>query len=76
MINGDLINMKSLLSMTMADIDLFLLMDETQEADNNKEYFTREEIRSQLKTTLSKMCNTLLSLGYDINNPLDFIKSK
>ena len=63
------LTLKYLLAMTIADVDIFLLMDETQERDNNKEYFTREEIRHQLQKTLSKVTNAMNGMGYNIDKP-------
>jgi hypothetical protein len=41
-----------------ADIDIFLLKDESQENDNDKLY-TKEEIRKQLHNSLHKFINNL-----------------
>jgi hypothetical protein len=48
--------LKEFLAIVMADIDIFLLQDETQTKDKDKLY-TKEEIRSQLEATLKKVTN-------------------
>jgi hypothetical protein len=53
-----------------ADVDIFLLQNKEQTADNDKEFFTRDEIRSQLETTVSKFANVMQHLGYNIDKPL------
>jgi hypothetical protein len=50
----DFSSLRDFLAICMSDIDIFLLKDESQENDNDKLY-TAEEIRNQLKSTMSKM---------------------
>ncbi len=59
--------LKTFLAMAMADIDIFLLKDETQENDNDKLY-TKEEIREQLMKTMRKFTNLPMvnTMIYDI----------
>jgi len=64
------LNLKSLIAVIVADIDVYLLQNEEQTGDNDKESFTREEIRNQLSSTMSNVSNALLKLGYDIEEPL------
>lgn len=68
--NKEKLNLKNLIAMTLADIDIFLLQNEEQTADNDKEHFTREEIRDQLKRSGAKMLNTLTRVQIDIEEPL------
>lgn len=63
------LNLESLLAITMADIDIFLLKEEDQETDKNKLY-SAEEIRHQLEETMIKMTNTLEKLGLNLSKPL------
>jgi hypothetical protein len=51
--DNESISLEKLLCMFCADIDIFLLQDETQKNDLDKIY-TKEEIREQLKRTLIK----------------------
>ena len=67
---GTELTIKTLIAMTMADVDIFLLKNEQQTADNDKESFTREEIREQLHSTISNVCSGLKKAGYSINAPL------
>jgi len=64
------INLKEVIALIAADIDTFLLMDETQEQDNDKPNFTHEEIREQLTETCKKMMKGFTQLGFDIDKPL------
>ena len=48
--------LRTFLALAMADIDIFLLKDETQENDKDKLY-TKEEIREQLMSTMQKFTN-------------------
>ena len=48
--------LRTFLAMAMADIDIFLLKDETQENDKDKLY-TKDEIREQLMNTMEKFTN-------------------
>jgi hypothetical protein len=66
------VTIKYLLALTIADIDIFLLLNEEQTADNDQDTFTREEIRNQLKNTMVKTARVLEDLGYDIDVPMEF----
>jgi len=59
-------SLKDVIAITMADIDIFLL----KEKDLKKDYFTKEEIRGQLKKTMVKIINSLSKLNYDVNSEL------
>jgi len=63
------LNLNNLLSITMGDIDTFLLMEQDQETDKNK-LFTVDEIRTQLKKTVAKSIYVLEASGYDTNKSL------
>jgi hypothetical protein len=52
----DDITLRELLAIFVADIDIFLLQDESQTKDNDKIY-TKEEIREQLHRTMDKFVN-------------------
>ncbi|UZR99559.1 hypothetical protein [Chondrinema litorale] len=65
-----LFNLKMLVSMTVADVDIFLLQNEEQTADNDKESFSREEIREQLSKTVSNLVLGLEKAGFDTDKPL------
>lgn len=65
------ISIRTLLVMTMADIDIFLLQNEEQTADKIGVY-TKEQIREQLENTAAKMCTTLEDLGCNIDEELKF----
>ena len=47
------LNLKSLIAVIVADIDVYLLQNEEQTGDNDKESFTREEIRTRTIMTAS-----------------------
>ncbi len=64
------LNLKNLIAITMSDIDIFLLQNEEQTGDNDKESFTREEVRNQLRSTMVRVCDVLIAAGYDIEQPL------
>lgn len=59
-----------LVSMTVADVDIFLLQNEEQTADNDKESFSREEIREQLSKTVRNLVIGLEKAGFDTDKPL------
>lgn len=63
------LTLRTLLAITLADVDIFLLQDETQTKDLEKE-FTTEEIRNQLLETMAKICSILEKFGYNIDQPL------
>lgn len=48
--------LREFLAIFVADIDIFLLQDESQTKDNEKIY-TKEEIREQLHRTMDKFVN-------------------
>lgn len=64
------LTLNSLVALTVADIDIFLLKTEDQKHDNDKEVFTRAEIREQLSKTAKKVQNVLRILDFSINEPL------
>ena len=66
------VTIRSFLALVLADVDIFLLMNEEQTADNDQDTFTREEIRTQLKNTMVKTARVLDDMGYDINAVLEF----
>ena len=63
------LNLHLLLSMTMADIDIFLLKEEDQITDKNKMY-SKEEIREQLTKTVSKVVNLLEENGCNVHQKI------
>lgn len=67
-----------LLAMLVADIDIFLLKDESQENDKEQEYFHRDEIREQLKASLKKFGTLPLAMHQELYNDLQysFIKNE
>jgi hypothetical protein len=66
----DEFSLRLFIGLFAADVDIFLLQNKEQTADNDKEFFTRDEIRSQLETTVSKFANVMQHLGYNIDKPL------
>lgn len=65
------INIKGLIALAMADVEIFLTMEPDQTTPKEKLY-TRQEIISQLKSTMSKICTKLPLIGYDIDEPLKY----
>lgn len=63
------LSIKTLVGITIADIDIFLLQDESQTKDLDKVY-TTEEIREQLHKSCNKMLKTMNQFGFDIDEPL------
>jgi len=59
-----------LLAFFCSDVDIFLLKDNTQEKDNEKEYYHKEEIRSQLKSSMSKIIDVLKGNNIPTSIPL------
>jgi len=59
-----------LIALFAADIDIFLLKEEDQETDVEKDCFTKEEIRQKLKNTVAKFYQTLEKLGVDLNEQI------
>ena len=70
--DNEIITIKTLLAIMASDIDISLLQNKEQTADNEKEYFTREEIRIQLKKTVEKLSKVIHDVGYNIDAPLHF----
>jgi len=66
----DEFSLRLFIGLFAADVDIFLLQNKEQTADNDKEFFTRDEIRSQLKATVSKFANVMQHLGYNLDKPL------
>jgi hypothetical protein len=66
---NELLTIRTLIASTMADVDIFLLQDESQTNDLDKVY-TIEEIRNQLHKTNDKLVEVLSKLDYDVDKPL------
>ena len=66
----DEFSLRSLMGLFAADVDVFLLQNKEQTADNDKEFYTRDEIRTQLKATVSKFQAVMQHLGYNLDKPL------
>jgi hypothetical protein len=66
---NELLTIRTLIASTMADVDIFLLKDESQTNDLDKVY-TIEEIRNQLHKTNDKLVEVLSKLDYDVDKPL------
>ena len=66
------LSIKTLLAMTIADVDIFLLQNEEQTEDLNKT-FTVEEIRNQNTNKKKKVVKVLEESGIDVDKS---IKSK
>ena len=58
-----------LLALLLADIEIFLLMEEDQETLKDKLY-TPKEIQDQMHISMSKMANVMYYQGYDLNKPI------
>lgn len=63
------INIKNLIAVAIADVDVHLLQDETQTKDLNK-VFTVQEVRNQLEKTCRNLVDALTKMGYDIDKPI------
>lgn len=72
----ELLSLKTLLALTMADIDIFLLQNKEQTADNEKEHFTHSEIRNQLDLSMHKILGVLQNAGYNIDDPINLPPAK
>jgi len=70
------ITIREILAVTMADIDIFLLLNEEQTADNDKECFTRQEIRKQLNSSLDAVIQALTLIGYKVDKPIKGLLQK
>ena len=68
-LENELLNLRNLIAMTMADIDTFLLKDESQTKDLDRIY-DKKDIRKQLHISAYKILNVLYQSGYDIDKPL------
>jgi hypothetical protein len=63
------INIKNLIAVAIADVDIHLLQDETQTKDLDK-VFTVQEVRNQLEKTCRNLVDALIKMGYDIDKPI------
>jgi enamine deaminase RidA (YjgF/YER057c/UK114 family) len=68
--NQRTVTLSNIIAIMAADIETFLLMDESQENDNDKEFFTREEIRAQLRSSVRNIAEALVNCGADLDKPL------
>ena len=59
--------LKELVALVCADVEIYLLCDESQENFKEQDTFTREEILDQLKSTMINTCNALEKAGLDID---------
>jgi hypothetical protein len=66
----DKLNLEYLIGFILSDIDINLLQNENQTGDNEKENFTKEDIREQLSSTGGKFIAVLKDLNYDMSKPL------
>ena len=55
-----------IIALTVADVDLCLLQNKDQTGDNDKDCFTKDEIRKQLKENVTKLSSVLESQGYEV----------
>ncbi len=58
--------------MLIADVDIFLLQEENQIDDKEKDCFTKTEIREQLHNSLNKVLKMLINYGFDIEQDVEF----
>lgn len=63
------LSVKGLVSIIMADIDVFLLKEDDQETDKTC-VFNVEEIRNRLIETTQKVANALMVLGYELDGEI------
>lgn len=68
--NDELLNIKNLIALIIADIDIFLLQNDKQTEDLDKLY-DKYEIREQLHKSGQKIINVLEKYGYNIDKPLN-----
>jgi hypothetical protein len=68
-LDNELLNLRNLVAIILADIDVFLLQDETQTKDLDRIY-DKNDIRNQLHKSGSKIVNVLSESGFDIDKPL------
>lgn len=64
-----LLDLKTLLAMTLADVEIFLLMDEGQQNYNERTY-TPAEIMAQMHKSIGKVCDMLRNQGVDVDQPI------
>ena len=67
----DNLSIKFLVATVIADIDIFLLQTEDQMEDNDKEFFTKSEIREQLSKIMIKTCKAMDKAGFNIEKTLE-----
>lgn len=65
----DSLTISSLIAIIMADIEIFLLMEEDQETLKKKKY-TADEVKQQLFETAFKFGEILDGVGIDVDLPL------
>ena len=63
-----------LIAMAMADVQIFLLMDESQEEFNSKTEFSRDDILNQLMKTANKFND--LDKIIDLDKPIPNAKNR
>lgn len=63
-------DMEYLVAFVLADIDVFLFQNEDQTADNSKDVYTRDEVRTQMQKTGVKIVQTMERMGFNVNAPL------
>lgn len=66
------VSLRELLALLMADIHIYLLLEDDQETIKNKLH-TSTEIQNQLLMSLGKIENILEKFGYNIDKPITFI---
>lgn len=71
--NDDITTLKHIVARVLADVDIFLLQDESQTKDNDKEYFHRNEIREQLMKTARKMYSLPLNWSQEIEIDINYL---
>jgi len=67
----DALNLKWVIAFVCSDVDIKLLQNKEQTADNDKETFTRKEIRQQLIKSGQGLATVLREVGFDLNKPLE-----
>jgi hypothetical protein len=68
-LESELLNLRNLVAIILADIDIFLLQNKSQTKDLDRIY-DKNDIRKQLHKSGSKIVNVLSESGYDIDKPL------
>lgn len=69
-------DMEYLVAFVLADIDVCLFLNESQTADNNKDIYTRKEVREQMQKTGLKIIQTMERIGFNVNAPLPVDQAK